>query len=116
MNPRFIIFLITIAICVNIYYDNVFVSNFNKYKKYYKPALVLVSGLGLSVMSKNNPSRSLDTFSSFNNLVNGMQPKQNSSDRFSQYLPQTKNPKQNISNNSKKSKRSVSETKKKYVA
>ena len=32
MNPRFVIFLITIAICVNIYYDNVFVTNFKNIK------------------------------------------------------------------------------------
>ena len=115
MNPRFIIFLITIAICVNIYYDNVFISNFNKYKKYYKIGLVLISGLGLSVMSKHNPSRSLDTFSSFNNLVNGMQVNHNASDHFLPYLPQTKS--QRVQNNKTgKTKRSVSETKKKYVA
>ena len=52
MNPRFIIFIITIALAVNVYYDNKFVLQFKKYQKYYKIGLILVSGLGLSVLTK----------------------------------------------------------------
>tara|TARA_B100000123_G_C25731312_1_gene429430 strand:+ start:546 stop:1061 length:516 start_codon:yes stop_codon:yes gene_type:complete len=115
------------------YYDNYYLTQFKKYKKYYKIALVLIAGLGLSVMNKNNPNQSIETLSSFNSLVNVM-PIDNNAKRFfapfldrgttnidknTQMASHCKNNNSNINRlhkPTKKGKRSVSETKKKYVA
>jgi hypothetical protein len=120
MNPRFIIFIITIALAVNVYYDNKFVLQFKKYQKYYKIGLILVSGLGLSVLTKKNPGQSLDTLQSFNSLINttpmNKQAPQYLAPLFEKTQPMNMNSIKRLHKPTKKSKRSVSETKKKYVA
>ena len=140
ISLRFLIIIVTIAIAVNMYYDNYYLSQFKKHKKFYKIAMVLIAGLGLSVMNKNNPIQSMDTLSSFNTLVNGLPMDRSTANFFTPFLNNNNqnmynyNPNPNINYQSggydkkmnkniarlhkptKKGKRSVSETKKKYVA
>ena len=132
MSIRFIIILITVLICVNIYYDNVFVLKFNKYKKYYKMGGVILFAFGMLSIQSKNPNSSINTLKTMNEFVNVMPIDKNSKELFApfferSYQPNMDNynyssnnvPKNSISRlhgKTKKTKRSVSETKKKYVA
>ena len=48
--------------------------------------MVLIAGLGLSVMNKNNPIQSMDTLSSFNTLVNGLPMDRSTANFFAPFL------------------------------
>ena len=135
MSIRFLIIIFTFAIAINMYYDNYYIHQIKKYKKFYKIGLVLVAGLGLSVMNKKSPVHSVDALQSLNSLVNVMPIDKDAKHLFAPFMGQHSYPsvsqtnsyypsyQNNINKNvrrlhkpTKKGKRSVSETKKKYVA
>jgi 5-methylcytosine-specific restriction endonuclease McrA len=101
----------------NTYYDNFIIKSFNQYKKYYKMAFIFILGLGFYLMIKKNPLHGVNTVNALNQYVNCM-PIDKSAKMLLTPLLGTKtydNP-QRISQPSKTNKRSVSETKKKFVA
>ena len=133
MKFELLVILITGFFIANIYYDGKIIKNFNNYKKYYQMAGIAFVGLSFYLFLKKNPDNSHDLIKHASSMVKYMPIDKDSSDfltpvlNFSKNLnyPQNSNnipyvPQQNINriiNSGKTSnKRSVSETKKKFVA
>ncbi len=114
----------------NTYYDNFIIKSFSQYKKYYKMSFIFVLGLGFYLMIKKNPLHGVNTVNALNQYVNCMpidksakmlltpllgkyqghgSQQQGSYQQVSQQVQRMNQP-------SKTHKRSVSETKKKFVA
>lgn len=129
--------LIIIGLCLifiyNIYYNKNILAPLYKYKKYYKIILVILFGYGaLSVINKNTAHDNYATIETLYNFINYMPVDKTSKDVISPFLSSikeydnytsasvpTSTPGRNhIMDNHKShsNKRSVSETKKKYVA
>tara|TARA_B100001778_G_scaffold200932_1_gene165908 strand:- start:3 stop:599 length:597 start_codon:yes stop_codon:yes gene_type:complete len=144
MKGEIFIILITLFIIANIYYDGHLIKYFNKYKKYYKMSIIAFFGLCFYLLLKKNPHSCKDMLYNANSYVKHI-PMDRQTESFitpiidftSKTLGQTVNnnyPTSNIYNNNpqynnmtpqqqrilksgnKTTKRSVSETKKKFVA
>ena len=117
MNSSFIILLITSFFMYNTYYDNFIIKSFNQYKKYYKMAFIFVLGLGFYLMIKKNPLHGVNTVNALNQYVNCMPIDKSAKMLLTPLLgSKTYDNQQRITQPSKTHKRSVSETKKKFVA
>ena len=114
MNVSFIIILITGGLLYNTYHDNFFIKTFQVYQKYYKMALIAVLGLGFYLMTIRNPSQSVSTLNALNQYVNVMPIDKNTKNLMSPYLNDPAVSR--LLQPSKTTKRSVSETKKKFIA
>jgi 5-methylcytosine-specific restriction endonuclease McrA len=126
MSTAFIILLITAFFMYNTYYDNFIIKSFSQYKKYYKMSLIFVLGLGFYLMIKKNPLHGVNTVNALNQYVNCMPIDKSAKMLISPLLgkyqqgsiqgsPQGQQV-QRMNQPSRTHKRSVSETKKKYVA
>jgi hypothetical protein len=114
MNISFIIIIITAGLLYNTYHDNFFIKSFQVYQKYYKMALIAVLGLGFYLMTIRNPSESVNTLNALNQYVNVMPIDKNTKGMMG---PLLNSPAVNrLMQPSKTNKRSVSETKKKFIA
>jgi 5-methylcytosine-specific restriction endonuclease McrA len=114
MNISFIIIIITGALLYNTYHDNFFIKSFQVYQKYYKMALIGVLGLGFYLMTIRNPSQSVSALNALNQYVNVMPIDKNAKGMMG---PLLNSPAVNrLMQPSKTNKRSVSETKKKFIA
>ena len=114
MNISFIIIIITAVLLYNTYHDNFFIKSFQVYQKYYKMALIAVMGLGFYLMTIRNPSQSVSTLNALNQYVNVMPIDKNAKGMMG---PLLNSPAVNrLMQPSKTTKRSVSETKKKFIA
>ena len=114
MNISFIIIIITAVLLYNTYHDNFFIKSFQVYQKYYKMALIAVMGLGFYLMTIRNPSQSVSTLNALNQYVNVMPIDKNAKGMMG---PLLNSPAVNrLMQPSKTNKRSVSETKKKFIA
>ena len=126
MNIETIIIIITIFFAANTYYDGNLLKDFSKYKKYYKIAGCLFVGLSFYAMIKKNPDQGKNLLQSANEFIKILPVDRNAKDMITPLLDMT-TPMNIYNNNSspqfkrmvnsgQSTKRSVSETKKKYVA
>lgn len=126
MNLQLIVILLTGGLMYNTYHDNFLLNSFTQYKKYYKMGVIFVLGLGFYIMMSRNPSQGISMMSAIKQYINVMPIDKNSKDMIRPFLPsdplsqsiqkiQTSGANTN-SNGGRTSKRSVSETKKKFVA
>ncbi len=131
MNFGFLIFSITALFIANTYYDGQLFKNLLKYKKYYQIALFAFMGFSFYLFVKKNPSNGKQMLNHANSFVKYMPIDKNSSQILTPIISLTNKtinqeydspiPMQNNQYNAaplqnKTVKRSVSETKKKYVA
>ena len=121
MSPSFLILIITALVAYNTYYDNFILKSFSTYIKYYKMAGIIILGIGFYIMVQKNPKESVNTMKALNQYINVMPIDRNSKDLITPFLnygtTQSNDKNTNkLFQSSKTSKRSVSETKKKWVA
>lgn len=123
MSTAFIIVLLTSFFMYNTYYDNFIIKSFSQYKKYYKMSLIFVLGLGFYLMLKKNPLHGVNTVNALNQYVNCMPIDKSAKMLISPLLGKQQGSQQGsqqgyqrLNQPSKTHKRSVSETKKKFVA
>lgn len=127
MNIKVWIIIICSVLIYNIYHDTSFlksITKLNQYKKYYKIIMVLALGFGAITVINKSPKASYQNMKSLHEFIQVMPIDRQSKDMLTPFFQKdetfSNNPSRSISmiNNSgkKSSKRSVSETKKKYVA
>lgn len=133
MRIQTIIIIITLFLVINTYYDNKYSEMFKINKKYVKMATYMFVGISLFAFSKKNPLGASGMISHANNIIKYMPIDKNTSDMISPFLDFTNstdnisslyNKREYITPQTKRmmnsglntTKRSVSETKKKYVA
>jgi len=118
MNFKFIILLITGGFMYNTYHDNFIVLNFKKYIKYYKIGAIAVFGIGLYLTMSRSSTDSWNTMNAVKNFIHVLPMDRNSKDMIKPFLEkdQTSRSVDKIHASSRTHKRSVSETKKKYIA
>lgn len=118
MSPSFIILIITAILVYNVYYDNFIVKSFSTYYKYYKIAGIIILGIGFYSVLQKNPRESVATVQALNQYINVIPIDKTSKNFISPLLNcnNNNNNSQRLLQPSKSTKRSVSETKKKFVA
>ena len=116
MSISFIILIITGLLAYNTYHDNSLLKSFSSYKKYYKVAGILVAGLGFYIVVQRNPMQGVNTVKALNQCINVMPIDKGTKDMISPLLSNQERGSDRLTQNSKTHKRSVSETKKKFVA
>jgi hypothetical protein len=118
MSISFIILIITGILAYNTYYDNFILNSFSSYKKYYKMAGILVVGLGFYLVVQRNPAQGVSTMNALNQCINVMPIDKGTKNLISPLLSYKSEERgsDRLTQNSKTHKRSVSETKKKFVA
>tara|TARA_B100000424_G_scaffold31853_1_gene21732 strand:- start:5408 stop:5962 length:555 start_codon:yes stop_codon:yes gene_type:complete len=130
MKFELLIFGITAFLVVNTYYDGKYMKILVSWKKYYEMAMYAFLGLSMYLFIKKYPSQSKTAFIHANDMVKYMPIDNEAKELFSPLIDMTTNniftkmvPEENTPQfkrmmNSGKgaTKRSVSETKKKYVA
>jgi hypothetical protein len=119
MSISFIILIITGLLAYNTYYDNFLLNSFSSYKKYYKMAGILVIGLGFYLVVQRNPVQGVNTVKALNQYINVMPIDKGTKDMISPFLSYKQNDERGsdrLNQGSRTHKRSVSETKKKFVA
>ena len=127
MKINFVIFLLTVFLMANTYYDGKFTEYLMKGKKYYKMATFGFVGLSIYLFINKNPGESKNLVKHATDLIRYMPVDSNTSDMLTplfdftnareklnqlNHTPQMKR----MMNSGGGSKRCVSETKKKYVA
>ena len=115
MNLKFIVLLFTSGMMYNTYHDNYFVTNLKRHSKYYKMAAIAVFGIGLCLVMSRSPQGSFSTMSALKNYIHVLPIDRQSKDMIRPFL-ETDRAVEKIHNPSRTHKRSVSETKKKYIA
>ena len=125
MSIKLWIIIICSVIVYNIYYETSLFTKIKNYKKYYKIAMVLILGFGAISVINKSPKASYQNMKSIHDFIQVMPIDRQSKDILTPFFNNTpsdniNNPTHsiNILNKSGKgsTKRSVSETKKKYVA
>lgn len=140
MKSEILIFGITLFFIANIYHDGKYLELLKSWKKYYQMAFMGFLGLSAYLFIKRNPVEGKNLFVNANNLIKYMPIDKEAGDFLSPLLDLTSNSyfknevrpvgmhggmyMNNLSNNEKRilssgkttTKRSVSETKKKFVA
>jgi hypothetical protein len=109
------IILLTGGLLYNTYHDNFIVNSIKTHLKYYKMAGILVFGIGFYLMIQRNPNESLSFMDAFRQYIQVMPMDRQTKDMIQPFLQ--KDPAERIRTSGKNAtSRSVSETKKKYVA
>ena len=136
MRIEIVLIIITGLIVANIYTEGKIIKNLYSFKKYYKIAGVILSSLFLYFLIRKNPMKTKELLTAGNEYVKFLPLEKNTSDFISPILdfttkqnwgnvggehhPVVQMPPQNNSNiirsGGKTTKRSVSDTKKKFVA
>tara|TARA_Y100000389_G_scaffold67146_1_gene63377 strand:- start:3293 stop:3847 length:555 start_codon:yes stop_codon:yes gene_type:complete len=130
MKIELLVIIVTGFLVFNIYHDGKYLKMLKQWKKYYQMAFYAFLGLSLLIFLKKYPSHSKDLFSHAHSFVKFMPIDKNSSDllsplfkissqKFNQFGGANEQSVRRIKNSgiaSTNTKRSVSETKKKYVA
>jgi len=115
MQVKLWIIILTILLIYDTYHEHYYFHLFKTYKKYYKMAGIAIFGLGLYVMI--NKGNNIHSASILNNFVKILPIDKDSKDMITPFITNTQNKSiERIQTSGGKSKRSVSETKKKYVA
>jgi 5-methylcytosine-specific restriction endonuclease McrA len=117
------ILLITAFFVYDTYHDGKYLKMLTSYKKYYTMIFYAIIGIGIVLLMKRNPSDCKQLLSNANNLVKYMPIDKSSMALFSPIFDLTNNSNDEQepsfplkSNSTSSTKRSVSETKKKFVA
>jgi 5-methylcytosine-specific restriction protein A len=133
MKFGFYIFLITVFLIFNTYHDGKYTNMIKLNIKYVKMAMYAFGGLSLYLFFKKNPSQSHNLLQHANDIIKYMPIDKNTTDVLAPFIDMTsksvqfggnsgsvyqqqQQQQQQIPKNINKVKRSVSETKKKYVA
>lgn len=140
MKVELLIILITVFFIANVYTDGKYVKLLKSWKKYYQMAGIGFVGLSTYLFMKKNPSQSKSLLTHANGIIKYMPIDKESSDILTPFLNMSQgnnnnnnmsyqenvllnsgrvnnmNPNTNTNGQQKPTKRSVSETKKKYVA
>lgn len=118
MNFSFIVLLLTGGVLYNTYHDNFFLNHLKTKMKYYKMACIAVFGLGLFLVMQRSPKDSWNTMNAVKNYIHVLPIDRQTKDMIKPFLErnQDKRSIEKIHTSSRTHKRSVSETKKKYVA
>ena len=122
MKLEFIVFLITGFFIINLYYDNKYIDILKSWKKYYQMAGIAFAGLSAYLFLKKYPNDTRTLLQSASGVIKFLPINKNTKDILTPFIdtpsyikPQVKRM-LNSGNNNNKVKRSVSETKKKFVA
>lgn len=127
-NFQILILGITGLLIANIYYDGKLMNYLKKWKKYYQISFIAIIGLGLFIFIKKNPEQGSALFNNANQYIKYMPIDKNTKDFITPFFNNNNNySNNNYSNNNTQinrilksgnnsNKRSVSETKKKFVA
>lgn len=125
MSIKLWIIIICGIILYNIYYEKNLFNKIKKYKKYYKMMIVIIIGFGaLSIINKS-PKMSYENMKTLQNFIHVMPIDKQSKDMLTPFLStggsenyarQQASIRKIEKSGTKGTKRSVSETKKKYVA
>ena len=135
MQIEILILAVVIFLVANTYYDGKLLDTVKSWQKYYQMAFFIIGGIGIYLLFKNNPHSGKELFTSAQNVIRAVPIDKNSKDLLGplldisskyciggggggggneQYIaPQEK---RMINSGRQATKRSVSETKKKYVA
>lgn len=124
MNFKLLILLICAVLIYNVYTNNNLFSKIKHYQKYYKIALIIIFGLGATNILNNSPKMSYENMKTMHGFIQNMPIDKSSKELFSPFFENSYISKnepydsvRRVNSSGKKShKRSVSETKKKYVA
>ena len=144
MKIGLIIFIIVVLIVLNIYYDGKLLNKILIYKKYYKMAVIILIGLGIYLFINKNPANYRDLVVNANTYLKYLPIDKNTQSIMAPIIDLTSRSLQNKNNNNfngnfnsnytnnmnnltpqqqkiltsggRATKRSVSETKKKFVA
>jgi hypothetical protein len=118
MNVKFIIVLLTSTLMYNTYHDNFIVNNFKKYTKYYKIGAIAVFGIGVYLVMSRSSTDSWNTMNVVKNYIHVLPIDKQSKDMIKPFFDRdpTERSIDKITSSSRTHKRSVSETKKKYIA
>ena len=128
------ILIVTAVVVANMYYDNALVKYVKQWKKYYKMGGIAIFGILLFLFCRRNPRESQSLLANANDLLKFMPIDRNTSSLLQPIIKYNRFQKSNLRENynynypgdyqqqpyphvaGTRSKRSVSETKKKYVA
>ena len=119
MRVKLLLFLVTIFLMINTYYDNYYISKILKWKKYYTITLWGFIGLSLYLFFNKHPTKSAEMLHYATNMIRYVPIDKDSKQLIKPILDYTNTPQpeQRLFHSGKHTtKRSVSETKKKYVA
>ena len=117
MKFELFLFLICAGLIYNTYHDNKYLKLFQSWKKYFKMAGIVFVGISIYLYVKKDPKNSRDMFRHAGKLMSTM-PIDKKSATYAQFLLNTQDTNNSAPQQKQKQqhKRSVSETKKKYVA
>ena len=129
MQIEILILAVVIFLVANTYYDGKLLDTVKSWQKYYQMGFFIIGGLGIYLLLKNNPQSGRELFTSAQNVIRAVPIDKNSKDLLTPLLdissrycgggnqtyvaPQEK---RMLNSGRQGTKRSVSETKKKYVA
>ena len=129
MKFELLIFCITTFFIINIYHDGKYVKILKSWKKYYQMIGIGFIGLSLYLFMKKYPQYTINLFTHANSFIKYMPIDKDSADMISPFLTagniysnlnsqnyNTPQQKRMINSGGNSNKRSVGETKKKYVA
>ena len=126
MKLELLAILITGFFIVNLYYDNKYINILKSWKKYYQMAGIAFAGLSAYLFLKKYPNDTKTLLQTASGVINFLPISKQTQDIITPFIdtpqyikPQVKrmlNSGNNNNNNNNKVKRSVSETKKKFVA
>ena len=127
MSTKLWIILICGLVIYNIYYEKNIFAKFKNYKKHYKVLIVIIMGFGAISVINKSPKMSYDNMKALKEFIQVMPIDKHSKDILTPFMMSQTTPGgksireqasiQKIENSGMKgTKRSVSETKKKYVA
>jgi len=112
-----LLFLGVAFFVVDTYYDNKYTKQFSKYKKHAKIAAAIFAAGSLFLFMKKNPGESSKLLGHLNGMVQYMPIDKNSKDLITPFFTNTNRAEQTLqTSGSDSTSRSVSGTKKKYVA
>lgn len=114
MQLKLWIIIVTGLLIYDTYHEHYYFHLFKTYKKYYKMFGIALFGLGLYIMSSNG--KHMGSVSIFNNFIKVLPIDKESKQLITPFLPKQSVIEKIETSGGTKSKRSVSETKKKYVA
>lgn len=117
MNLKFIVLLITGGLIYNTYHDNFLLNHLKKNTKYYKISGIAVFGLGLFLVMSRSKEDSWTFMNVVKNYIHILPIDRQSKDMIKPFFGNENTRSiDKINSSSRTHKRSVSETKKKYIA
>jgi 5-methylcytosine-specific restriction endonuclease McrA len=115
MKSEFILFAIVAFYIADTVYDGKYSSQFTKYKKHFKIATILFAAFSMYIFIRKNPSESRSMMHHLNGMIQYMPMDKNSRDILTPFLTSPQEQRIQTSGGDATA-RSVSGTKKKYVA